>query len=70
MFAWRRLALRRRIVVNLTDGSAIVGVLYRKVGDLLVLREAEFHEPNRTALPIEGEALVQLDRVLFTQVAP
>jgi hypothetical protein len=70
VFAWRRLALRRQVVVNLTDGSAIAGVLYRKVGSLLVIRDAVVHEPNRTPLPIDGEAIVQLNRVLFTQVAP
>lgn len=68
MFPWTRLALRRRVVINLHNGTAMQGVLFRKVGPLLVLREAVFLEPGRQPLEIDGEALVDVGQVLYTQI--
>lgn len=70
LFPWNRLAVRRRVVINLYDGSAMQGVLYRKVGDLIVLREATYLEQGREPLPIDGEALIDVNTVLYTQVIP
>lgn len=67
---WSRLAVRRRVVVNLEGGTAMQGILYRKVGELLVLREAVYLEAGHEPLPIDGEALIDINTVLYTQVIP
>lgn len=65
--AFRRTVLLRRVVVNLTDGSALSGVLYRQDGPLLVLKNAEHLERGQQPLPIDGDTVVERDRVLFIQ---
>ncbi|WP_432027452.1 hypothetical protein [Streptomyces sp. 1222.5] len=67
MFAWRRTALRKRVVVNLSD-KAFAGVLWAKRGPLLVLRDAELLEPGREPQRIDGEVVIERARVEFTQV--
>ncbi len=68
MFAYRRTALRKRVVVNLTTEKAFVGVLWAQRGPLLVLRGAELHESGRPPLPMDGEVVVERARVDFVQV--
>lgn len=73
MFAWRRTAARRRVVVNLKSDKAIVGVLWAKRGPLLVLKDATLLEattssPHQTRL--DGEVLVERGNVDFVQVLP
>ncbi|MEU3826459.1 hypothetical protein AB0F36_14240 [Streptomyces sp. NPDC029080] len=67
MFAWRRTALRKRVVVNLPD-KAFAGVLWAKRGPLLVLRDAELLEAGREPQRIDGEVVIERARVEFTQV--
>lgn len=67
MFAWRRTAVRRRVVVNLTD-KAFRGVLWAQRGPLLVLRDAELLEAGRDPQRVDGEVVVERSRVEFTQV--
>lgn len=67
MFAWRRTALRKRVVVNLPD-KAFAGVLWAKRGPLLVLRDAELLEPGREPQKVDGEVVIERSRVEFTQV--
>lgn len=67
MIGWG-LARRRRVVVNLTTGAALDGILWRVTRGLLVLRNATLHEPGAQPLPHDGEVLVELKRVAFTQV--
>lgn len=67
MRAYRRLALNKRVVVNLTTGDAIAGVLYADRGPLIVLRDAQLHTEGGTA-PLDGEVLVERDRISFAQV--
>jgi hypothetical protein len=63
-----RLALRSRVVVNLLSGHAVAGVLWRRRGRYLVLRNAELMEPGNTRpTPIDGEAIVDRDQVLLVQ---
>lgn len=70
MGPWRRLVVLRRVIVNLKDGGSMTGVLYRQEGALLVLREAVFYEPGRDGVPIDGEAIIERNEVLFVQVPP
>lgn len=67
---WSRLAVRRRVVINLVDGTAMQGILFRKVGDLLVIREAVYLEAGHEPLPIDGEALIDINSVIYTQLVP
>lgn len=63
-----RLAVRHRVVVNLVTGQAVRGVLWRRRGRLLVLRDAELYEPGNTRpTPMDGETLVDRDQVLIVQ---
>lgn len=67
MFAWRRTAVRKRVVVNLSD-KAFSGILWAKRGPLLVLRDVELLEPGRAPQPVDGEVVVERAKVEFTQV--
>lgn len=67
MSAYSRLVVRRRVLVNLTTGQAIEGVLLRQSGPLLVIVNAILHEPNAEPAPLDGEAVVERDRVAFIQ---
>lgn len=67
MFAWRRTAVRKRVVVNLAD-KAISGILWAKRGPLLVLRDAKLHHPGAPEVPVDGEIVIERDRVEFMQV--
>lgn len=67
MFAWRRTAVRKRVVVNLAD-KAFRGVLWAKRGPLLVLRDAELLEAGREPQRVDGEIVVERARVEFMQV--
>ncbi|MFE6126798.1 hypothetical protein ACFQ6Q_00775 [Streptomyces sp. NPDC056437] len=67
MFAWRRTAVRKRVVVNLAD-KAFDGVLWAKRGPLLVLRDASLLEAGREPQRIDGEIVIERSRVEFMQV--
>ena len=67
MFAWRRTAVRKRVVVNLAD-KAFAGILWAQRGPLLVLRDVELLEAGREAQRVDGEVVVERSRVEFTQV--
>lgn len=67
MFAWRRTAIRRRVVVNLAD-KAFSGILWAKRGPLLVLRDATLLHPGAPDTPVDGEVVVERSRVEFMQV--
>ncbi|QVJ00337.1 hypothetical protein KGD82_16370 [Nocardiopsis eucommiae] len=67
MFAWSRLLLRREVVANLHDGTAFRGILYRKAGPLVELRNATRHGPEG---PVDCDGTVVLERaaIQFWQV--
>lgn len=67
MFAWRRTAVRKRVVVNLAD-KAFTGVLWAKRGPLLVLRDVELLEAGRQPQRVDGEVIIERAKVEFTQV--
>jgi hypothetical protein len=70
MFAWRRSALRRRVLVNLKTEKAFRGVLFAKRGPLLVLKDVELLEAGRDPVRIDGEVLVERANLDFVQVLP
>ncbi|MFE7899183.1 hypothetical protein ACFU3E_16970 [Streptomyces sp. NPDC057424] len=67
MFAWRRTAVRKRVVVNLAD-KAFSGILWARRGPLLVLRDVELLEAGRAPQPVDGEVVIERAKVEFTQV--
>ncbi len=67
MSAYGRLIPRRRVLVNLTTGQAIDGVLVRQAGPLLMLANATLLEPNAEPTQLDGEAVIERDRVAFVQ---
>lgn len=67
MGAFRRAIERRRVVVNLLDGSSIAGVFYRQDGPLLVLKNATYMEPGAQPADLDGDIVIERDRVLFIQ---
>lgn len=69
MLAYRRLALRRRVIVNLRSEKAIAGVLTRKAGALLELRNAELYDtPGRPPVKMDGTVIVERSNIDFIQV--
>lgn len=62
-----KLAISRRVLVNLTDGSAIEGVLWDERRPLIVLRDAKLHTHGQSA-PLDGEVIIDHDRISFVQV--
>jgi hypothetical protein len=68
VFAWFRLLLRREVVVNLHDGTGFRGVLYRKAGHLVELRNAERLEPGINPTSCDGAVILERDRIQFWQV--
>lgn len=64
-----RLMLRRKVIVNLVGDRAISGVLWCRRGGLIVLKQAQLHEPGVDPVPMDGDVLVERSRVDFVQVA-
>ena len=63
---WSRTAVRRRVVVNLGD-EAVDGVLWARRGRLLVLRDARLLVPGREPTVMDGDVIVDRDRVQWVQ---
>jgi hypothetical protein len=64
---YRRLAVRKRVLVNLDTGRAIRGVLMSQRGALLELRDPEVIEPGLNPRPASGTILIERARVEFIQ---
>lgn len=62
-----RLAMSRRVLVNLTSGSAIDGILWDERGQFIVLRDANLHTDGGSA-PLDGEVIIERIRIDFAQV--
>lgn len=68
MLAWRRVAARRTVLVNLRSGNALRGVLWATPAPLLVLRGTSLLEPGRDPVGLDGEVIVERTNVDFVQV--
>lgn len=69
MFAYRRTAVRKTVIVNL-ESRVFKGVLWAKRGPLLVLRNAEMLVPGGQAVPMDGEVVIERAQVEYLQVLP
>lgn len=65
---WRRLALNRRVLVNLKTEKAISGVLWDERDGILVLKDAALHTPGHEPAAIDGEVLIDRADVDFAQI--
>jgi len=65
-YSWRSL-VAHRVVINLKTGRGVDGLLVRKSGGLLFLRNATALEPGAQPAPLDGEAVVQCVDVDFIQ---
>lgn len=66
--AFRRLVVARRVVVNLTSGQAVEGLLVRQQGPLLLLEQPVVHEPGAAPASADGQMVIERDRVAFVQI--
>jgi hypothetical protein len=65
----RSIAVHRRVVVQLTDGDhAVTGILWRRTRRLVVVRNAELVEPGREPAPMDGEVVLERDRIAWVQI--
>lgn len=62
-----RIAISRKVLVNLVDGSAIEGVIWDERRPLIVLRSARLLTNGQTA-SLDGEVVIHHDRIAFVQV--
>ncbi len=56
-----------RVLVNLTDGSALDGLLIDRRGPLLVLADCTLLTDSHDPASLAGEVFVERSRVLFIQ---
>lgn len=62
----------RRVIVNFVTGDdALEGLLWRRAGAWVVLRDARLLSANSGQHDqVDGEVLIEVDRILFLQVLP
>jgi small nuclear ribonucleoprotein (snRNP)-like protein len=58
----------RRVVVNTKTDRAFRGVLWRRRGGFLVLRNAEMLKPGGETVTVDGEVVIPAENVDFMQV--
>lgn len=58
----------RRVIVNTKTDRAFRGVLWRRRGGLLVLRNTELLRPGGEVTAMDGEVVIQAENVDFLQV--
>lgn len=61
--------VRRRVVVNLSDGRAFTGVLCARHRRLLVLRDAQLLEKGLSPVKLDGLVVIERSQVDFIQAA-
>lgn len=60
--------VRKRVLVNLHDGRAFDGILFRQRGPLLELRDARLLTPGEEPAGIDGAVIIERPQVAFIQV--
>lgn len=59
--------VRRRVIVNMSDGRAFKAVLVSRRRRLLVLRDAEMYEGSADPVQLDGVVVVERSQVDFIQ---
>lgn len=65
--SYGRLAMNKRVMVNLTTGTAIDGILWGDRGPLIVLKDANVHTNGQSAA-LDSEVIIERTRIDFVQV--
>ena len=63
-----RYPVLRKVIINLKSDKVFRGVLWRKRGRYLVLREAELLKPGGGSARVDGEVVIESSNVDFLQV--
>jgi small nuclear ribonucleoprotein (snRNP)-like protein len=67
MAPFSRWPVYERVLVNLTDGSAMNGLLVAKRGDLLVLTDVTLLEENHEPVELDGDVYIERFKIRFLQ---
>ena len=59
--------INKRVMVNLTDGSAIEGVMLRKRGPVIVFADAVLMSVDAEPVRMDGEVYIERVNVRFLQ---
>lgn len=62
-----RWPVRSTVVANLTTGSAFKGVLWKKTGPLLIMRDVSYLQVGHDPVPMDGEIVVEREKVEYLQ---
>lgn len=65
--SYGKLAINRRVMVNLQSGQAVEGVLWDDRGPLIVLKDAHLHTEGGSA-PLDGEVVIERTNIDFVQI--
>lgn len=65
---WRRIAVRRRVVVNMKGGTAFEAILWKRKGPYLILRDALYMEPGVKPVQVDGEVIITKSDVAWIQL--
>ena len=63
-------AVRRRVLINCVDDTAIRGVLTEARGEWLTVQQGELLRPDQPPAALDGQTLLLRSKVLFLQVLP
>ena len=69
-YGFRTMKVRKRVIVSLTEGYGVSGVLYKRTTRTLVLRDAHVQADSETRppSPVDGELVIDRAQILFIQV--
>lgn len=67
---WKKLAVSRRLIINLKSGETIAGLLVREDGPLLVLAKSTLIDEKGLPTTIDGQSVVERSNISFAQLAP
>lgn len=67
--AAQRVMVRRRVLVQLHSGRAFTGLLWRRRGRLMVLKNSEMLEPNNQPVAMDGDVILDRSEVEYVQAA-
>lgn len=62
-----RWPVKTTVIVNLITGTAFKGVLWKKTGPLLILKDVYGLTAGQEPQPLSGELMVERDRVEYIQ---
>jgi hypothetical protein len=66
----RRLVVRRRVLVQLDTGRAVVGTLWTTKANRIVIKGAELFEPGTEPTKMDGDVVIERARVEYVQAVP